>query len=72
MCFAGVPLVGILANAGLRIHLSAMMSARFDSLEASVDARFDRMDSRFDRLMGRLIEIDHRLSRIADRLGVKH
>jgi hypothetical protein len=73
-----IPLVGILANTGLFIHLSSTMNLRFAGLEAKVDsrfervdARFERMDARFDTLMGKVIEIDNRLIRVEDRMGMK-
>jgi hypothetical protein len=66
-----IPLVGILANTGLFIHLSATMNARFVALESKVDSRFERMDARFDTLMGKVVEIDNRLTRVGDRMGIK-
>jgi hypothetical protein len=55
-----IPLVGILTNTGLFIHLSGTMNTRFE-----------RMDARFDTLMGKVIEIDNRLIRVEDRMGIK-
>jgi hypothetical protein len=66
-----IPLVGILANTGLFIHLGSTMNTRFAALESKVDSRFERMDSRFDTLMGKVIEIDNRLTRVVDRMGMK-
>jgi hypothetical protein len=66
-----IPLVGILANTGLFIHLGSTMNIRFAALESKVDSRFERMDSRFDTLMGKVIEIDNRLTRVEDRMGMK-
>jgi hypothetical protein len=73
-----IPLVGILANTGLFIHLSSTMNMRFAALESKmdsrferVDARFERMDQRFETLMGKVIEIGNRLIRVEDRLGMK-
>jgi len=73
-----IPLVGILANTGLFIHLSSTMNTRFAALESKmdsrferVDSRFERVDSRFDTLMGKVIEIDNRLTRVEDRMGIK-
>ena len=62
-----IPLVGILANTALYIHLNSTMNARFER----VDARFEHMDARFDTLMGKVVEIDNRLTRVEDRLGIK-
>jgi hypothetical protein len=73
-----IPLVGILANTALFIHLSATMNLRFAGLEAKVDARFERVEQRFERveqrfetLMGKVIDIDNRLIRVEDRMGIK-
>jgi hypothetical protein len=66
-----IPLVGILANTGLFIHLSSTMNLRFAALEAKVDSRFERMDARFETLMGKVIDIDNRLIRVEDRMGIK-
>jgi hypothetical protein len=48
-----IPLVGILANTGLFIHLSGTMNLRFAALESKLDAGFDRMDARFERMDAR-------------------
>jgi hypothetical protein len=66
-----IPLVGILANTGLFIHLSGTMNMRFAALESKMDSRFERMEARFDTLMGKVIEIDNRLTRVEDRMGMK-
>ena len=66
-----IPLVGILANTGLFIHLSSTVNTRFAALESKVDSRFERVDARFDTLMGKVIEIDNRLTRVEDRMGMK-
>jgi hypothetical protein len=73
-----IPLVGILANTGLFIHLSGTMNTRFAGLESKMDSRFERMearfervDARFDTLMGKVVEIDNRLTRVEDRMGMK-
>jgi hypothetical protein len=66
-----IPLVGILTNTGLFVHLSGTMNTRFSGLESKVDSRFERMDARFDTLMGKVIEIDNRLTRVEDRMGMK-
>jgi hypothetical protein len=64
-----IPLVGIVANTGLFIHLSGTMNTRFAGLELKMDSRFERMEARFERvvarfdtLMGKLIAIDNRLT----------
>lgn len=66
-----IPLVGILANTGLFIHLSATMNTRFAALESKVDTRFERVDARFDTLMGKVVDIYNRLTRVEDRIGLK-
>jgi hypothetical protein len=66
-----IPLVGILANTGLYIHLSGTMNTRFAGLESKMEARFERVDARFDTLMGKVVEIDNRLTRVEDRMGMK-
>ena len=55
-----IPLVGILANTGLFIHLSSTMNARFE-----------RIDARFDMLMSKVVELDNRVVRVEERLGIK-
>ena len=62
---AAIPLVGILANTGLFIHLNSTMNARFAALES-------RFDTRFDVLLGKVIEIDSRLARVEERFGIRH
>jgi hypothetical protein len=66
-----IPLVGILANTGLFIHLSGTMNTRFAGLESKMDSGFERVDARFDTLMGKVIGIDNRLTRVEDRMGMK-
>jgi hypothetical protein len=64
---ATIPLVGILANTGLFIHLSSTMNARFGQM----DARFERIDARFDMLMSKVVELVNRVVRVEERLGIK-
>ena len=73
-----IPLVGILANTGLFIHLSGTMNTRFAGLESKMESRFERMESRFERvdarfdtLMGKVVEMDNRLTRVEDLMGTK-
>jgi hypothetical protein len=66
-----IPLVGILANTGLFIHLSGTMNTRFAGLESKMESRFERVDARFDTLMGKVVEIANRLTRVEDRMGMK-
>jgi hypothetical protein len=44
-----IPVVGILVNAALFIHLGSLMNLRFDSLES----KLDHMEARFHRLIDR-------------------
>lgn len=73
-----IPLVGILANTGLFIHLSGTMNTRFATMESrfeSMESRFtsleSRFDSRFDLLMGKVVDIDNRLTRVEARMGIR-
>ena len=59
-----VPLVGILANTGLYIHLNGTMNTRFAALEA-------RFDARFDLLLSKVVDIDNRLPRVEERIGIR-
>jgi len=49
--FSAIPLVGILANTGLFIHLSGTMNTRFAAIESKMESGFDRLDARFDKLL---------------------
>jgi hypothetical protein len=55
-----IPLIGILGNTTLFIHCGT----RLDKLS-------ERFDTKFDLLMGKVVEIDNRLVRLEERLGVK-
>lgn len=55
-----IPLVGILANTGLFVHLSSTMNTRFASVE-----------SRLDLMMGKIVEVDNRLTRVEERMGTR-
>ena len=59
-----IPIVGILANTGLYIHLNSTMSARFAALES-------RLAARFDVLLGKVVEIYNRLTRVEERMGIR-
>ena len=48
-----IPLVGILANTGLFIHLNGTMNTRFAAFESKMDSGFEHMDARFDRVDAR-------------------
>ena len=47
-----IPLVGILANTGLFLHVSG----RVDRMGERVDRLGERMDARFDVLPGKVVE----------------
>ena len=36
-----------------------------------MNTRFERIDARFDTLMGKVIEIDNRLTRVEERMGIR-
>jgi len=55
-----IPLVGILTNTGLFLHVSGR-----------VDRLAERMDARFDMLMGKVIDVDIRLTRVEERMGIR-
>ena len=60
-------LVSIGTNIGLYIHLSSVMNSRFDA----VDRRFESVERRFDVMLGKVIEIDNRLTRVGERMGIR-
>lgn len=66
-----IPLVGILANTGLFIHLSGTMNTRFATMESRFASMESRFDSRFDLLMGKVVDIDNRLTRVEERMGIR-
>ena len=73
-----IPFVGIFANTSLFLYLSGTMNTRFAGLESKMDSRFERLESRFERvdarfdtLIGKVVEIDNRLTRVEDRMGMK-
>jgi hypothetical protein len=64
-------IVSIGTNVALYIHLSttlnATMNARFDSFER----RFESLERRFDVMLGKVVEIDNRLTRVEERMGIR-
>jgi hypothetical protein len=56
-----IPLVGILANTGLFLHVSSR-----------VYRLAERMDGRFDVLLGKVVEVDNRLTRVEEHMGIGH
>jgi hypothetical protein len=60
-------LVSIGANIGLYVHLSSVMSARFDSVDRrfdSVDRKFESMERRLELIQGDTHNMDIRLTRL--------
>jgi hypothetical protein len=64
-------LIGIGTNVGLYILLSSTVNSRFDSFERKTDARFDSIERRFDVMLSKVIEIDNRLTRVEERMGIR-
>jgi hypothetical protein len=61
---ASIPLVGILVNTALFIHLGGTAASRLGNLTK-------RMEARFDALIGKSTDIDIRLGRLEDRMGTR-
>lgn len=59
-----IPLVGILTNTGLFIHLNTTLNARIDRLT-------ERMEAKFEILTGKVVEINNRLTRLEERIGAR-
>jgi hypothetical protein len=57
-------IISIGANTALYIHLSSTLSATMNS-------RFDSLERRFDVLLGKVVEIDNRLTRVEERMGIR-
>ena len=66
-----IPLVGILANTGLFVHLNTSMNARFAAMDARIDHLTERLEAKFDVLTGKVIEIDNRRTRLEERSGIR-
>lgn len=60
-------LIGIGMNVGLYIHLGSTMNSRFDA----VDRKFESVERRFDVLLGKVVEVDNRLTRVEERMGIR-
>jgi hypothetical protein len=52
--------IAISTNVVLYVHLSSTMNTRFDSLER-----------RSDVMLGKVVEIDNRLTRVEERMGIR-
>lgn len=61
-----VALVGILVNVGYFVALNR----RVDRLEDRVGRLEEKFDTRFDLLIGKVSELDTRVIRIEDKLGI--
>jgi hypothetical protein len=48
--------------------LEAAFNSRIAGFESSINNRFSRLESRFETLIGKVIEMDTRLTRVAERL----
>jgi hypothetical protein len=59
MALASV-VISIGTNVALYIHLSSIMNTRFDLIER-----------RFEVMLGKVIEIDNRLTRVEERMGIR-
>jgi hypothetical protein len=58
-----IPLVGILANTGLFVHLST----RIEHLSDRMEGKFERIEAKFEVLTGKVVDIDNRLMRLEAR-----
>jgi hypothetical protein len=52
--------IAISTNVVLYVHLSSTMNTRFDLIER-----------RFETMLGKLVEIDNRLTRVEERMGIR-
>lgn len=64
-----IPLVGILANTGLFIHLSTSINARFASLESRFDHRLDMMQSDMKDLNKAMTSLETDVALLKDKAG---
>ncbi len=53
-----------LTIAGLILALAALMYGQHVSMEARIDARFDRLESRIEAVDARVYELNERLTRV--------
>jgi prefoldin subunit 5 len=60
-------IVSIGTNVALYTHLSAVMNSRFES----VDRHFESLERRSDVMLGKVVEIDNRLTRVEERMGIR-
>lgn len=54
----------IVSLAGLIIYFERRTNDRFDALERSLNARFDKVDERFDRIEADVVELKVAVARI--------
>jgi hypothetical protein len=66
-----IPLVGILSNTALFIHLSSTINSRFAVSDARIDHLTERIEAKFEVLTGKVVNIDNRLTRLEERIGIQ-
>jgi hypothetical protein len=66
-----IPLVGILANTGLFVHLSSTMNGRFAALESRLDHRLDMMQSDMKDLNRAMTALETDVALLKDKAGIK-
>ena len=67
-----VVLLGILLNNSRFNSIERTMESRFNAVDArfnSIEARMSSWETRFDILVGKVADIDNRLSRLEERLA---
>jgi prefoldin subunit 5 len=57
-------IVSIGTNVALYTHLST-------TLNATMNSRFESLERRFDMMLGKMVEIDNRLTRVEERMGIR-
>ena len=45
--------------------------ALYNHLSSTMNGRFDLVDRRFDTLIGKVVEVDNRLTRVEERMGIR-
>ena len=66
-----IPLLGILANTRLLIHLNTTMTARLASLEFRFDHRLDLMQSEMKDLNKAMTALETGVAMLSDKGGIK-
>lgn len=57
-------ILSIGTNVGLYIHLSSVLNARIENMNANMNSRFDSVERRLDLMQGALHELDIRLTKL--------